>query len=158
MKPWEIPRAGAARQPRAAAQFEAALSRRGGYFRRFLDATGCSTQIAISSRDIKLNGHRVADLEAFLMMAKLRSLASVLPTLVFLFGEPSKRALCTLFARLSFAGKGGTHGRGEKNQSASAAGLGKISGRDCACKRAHIAKPAPKTPSPRRTKITDQYT
>ena len=24
-------------------------------------------------------------------------------------------ALCSLFARLSFAGKGGTHGRGEKN-------------------------------------------
>ena len=59
----KVSRAGAARQPRAAAKFEAVLSRRRGYFRSFFDAISRSIRISITSRDRKLNGPRLADLE-----------------------------------------------------------------------------------------------
>ena len=85
----KVSRAGAARQPRAAALFEAVLSRRRGYFRSFSDVIGRSTQISISSRDIKLNGPRSADLEAFLMMAK----RDLWPTRVFARSERRLKGL-----------------------------------------------------------------
>ena len=52
----KVSRAGAARQPRAAALLEAVLSRGCGYFRSFSDVIGRSSRLSISSRDIKLNG------------------------------------------------------------------------------------------------------
>ena len=77
------------RQPRAAAPFEAVLSRRGGYFRSFFDAISRSIRISITSRDRKLNGPRLADLEAFLMMAK----RDLWPTRVFARSERRLKGL-----------------------------------------------------------------
>ena len=122
-------------QPRAAAQFEAVLSRGGGYFRSFFDVTGRSGRVSIFSREINVNGPRCADLEAKMNQPSLDF--ELDPGFCRSKRRPKGLSAACLRSKASRARVGPTD---EAKKTSPRAPRGD-QGRDCACKRAHEVKP-----------------